>query len=243
LNAVKLLPKEDLAKVARIEGPGGAPVPERWYILVHSPSSETGLKEFVVANGELVAARQVSQFAERLSSDDVVGAQSIKFDSNKLAKLASEYAEANELAFHTINYRLGKDTAEAQPLWRITCLSETGDVVGTLIVTTSTGKVISSEGFPVKPGLKGRVQRKVTFRTEAQPEVAVADSPVDINSDADEPEPTAESTSVSSRSKESSVPRSQQGSRDRRVRRSDPVGTVRDVTRPVRRTIGRFLPF
>src|SRR5438046_3902324 len=71
LDALKLLPKGMGKNLARIEAREGTPVPERWHILVHDAQSENGLREFVVADGKLVADRTLSQFAEKLTDDDI----------------------------------------------------------------------------------------------------------------------------------------------------------------------------
>src|SRR5277367_5157233 len=87
LNAIKQLPKGEAKKIARIEAREGTPVPERWHILVNDPKDENGLHEYVVAGGEVVASRNISQFAESLKPADVVGGSSVRVDSDKLADL------------------------------------------------------------------------------------------------------------------------------------------------------------
>src|SRR5687767_13225909 len=77
LRAIRLLPKSEAKRIARIEGREGTPAPERWHILVHDPKVENGLREYVVAGGELVASRTLSQFAEHLQPGDVVGTDGI----------------------------------------------------------------------------------------------------------------------------------------------------------------------
>src|ERR1700743_246622 len=72
-SALKLIPRGEDKRVARIEAREGTPVPERWYILVNDPKDENGLHEYVVSGGEVVASRNVSQFAEVLKPGDVFG--------------------------------------------------------------------------------------------------------------------------------------------------------------------------
>src|SRR5215210_7382472 len=72
LGALKALPKGEARRVARIQAFEGTPTPERWHILVHDPDSENGLHEYVVAGGEVVASREISQFAEELKPEDVI---------------------------------------------------------------------------------------------------------------------------------------------------------------------------
>src|SRR5476651_2049546 len=104
----------------------GKPAPERWHILVNDPKDENGLHEYVVAGGEVVASRNLSQFAESLKPTDVMGTSGLKIDSDKVAALAQQYAAANNVTVASLNYALKKEGAEAAPLWNVTCLDETG---------------------------------------------------------------------------------------------------------------------
>ena len=151
LDALKQLPKDQLPRVARIEARDGSPDPDRWYILTHDPSAENGLHEFVVADGKIVASRSVSQFAETLKSDDVLPGDSLKIDSDKAAKLARSYADANGAAVTTINYELKKARPDTAPVWTVSCLDDQGNKLGVLVLTAGKGSVVSHEGFTVAP--------------------------------------------------------------------------------------------
>ena len=96
-SALKLIPRGDDRKVARIEAREGTPVPERWYILVNDPKDENGLHEYVVAGGSVVASRNVSQFAEVVKPGDVFGGEPLRIDSDRVANIAREYAAALEI--------------------------------------------------------------------------------------------------------------------------------------------------
>jgi len=67
---LKLLPKDARKGVARIEAREGSPNPERWHILVNDKTAENGLKEFVIADGMIVASgrsnRHVGAIADQL---------------------------------------------------------------------------------------------------------------------------------------------------------------------------------
>lgn len=151
LAALKLIPKERAAKLARIVGREGAPNPDRWYLIVHDPGDENGVHEFVVANSEVVASRAISQFAEKLSIADVVGGSTVKIDSDRLAKLARQYAEANHTVIAKMNYELKKESVEATPTWSISCFDENNQSIGELVVTASKGNVLSHPGFALVP--------------------------------------------------------------------------------------------
>src|ERR1700678_1799928 len=105
-NALRLIPHGEGKKVARIEAREGTPVPERWYILVNDPKDENGLHEYVVAGGEVVASRNVSQFAEVLKTGDVFGGEPLRIDSDRVANIAREYAAANNVTINSMNYEL-----------------------------------------------------------------------------------------------------------------------------------------
>lgn len=153
LETVKLLPRGEAKKLARIEGRDGAPDPERWHFLVHDETSETGLREYVIAAGEVVASRNLSQFAETLAEEDVIGGDAVKFDSDKAARLAQLFAAANTVSIGTIHYQLHKAGADAAPLWTLTCLEAGGRELGRLVVSATKGTVISHDGFAIEPPL------------------------------------------------------------------------------------------
>jgi hypothetical protein len=154
LAAVKLLPKGASGKIAIIAAQEGKPIPERWYILVHDPKEENGLHEYVVANGEVVASRSISQFAEELKHDDVIGSEAIKIDSDRAAKIVQHYAVANELPVYTYNYELKKGGKDAAPIWHVTCLSPRGEQIGQIVLTATKGTVLSHDGFKIEPALE-----------------------------------------------------------------------------------------
>lgn len=168
LQAVKLLPKDAWSRLAMVEAFEGAPVPERWHILVHDTREENGLHEYVIANGEIVASRAVSQFADDLKADDIIGNESVKFDSDRAANLAEAYADANKLAVATYNYELKKDGEGATPLWKVTCVDAKGDEVGKLTVSASKGTVVKREGFAVEPVLHNGLTKKEFAAADAK---------------------------------------------------------------------------
>jgi hypothetical protein len=178
LDAIKQLPKDQAARIARIEGRDGTPDPERWYILVQDPSAENGVHEWVVSNGEIIASRSISQFAASLAPDEIINPAPVNLDSDKVAKLAHDYAAANDAIVTSINYELRKDGPDAAPAWTVTCLDDKGNKVGVVIVTAGKGNVVSHDGFALEPapaatpGTRKRDQPR--FETYGAPEVAVA---------------------------------------------------------------------
>jgi hypothetical protein len=151
LDALKQIPAAQSARIARIEGRDGAPDPDRWYILTQDPAADNGVHEFVVSNGQLVASRSISQFAESLKPDDMLGDVPVTVDSDIAAKLAHDYATANGIIPATYNYELKKDGTSGAPSWTISCLDDKGNKLGVLVLTAATGDVIAHDGFAIQP--------------------------------------------------------------------------------------------
>lgn len=151
LQALRLLPKADAAKLARIEAREGVPAPERWYFLIHEPTAPSGLREFVIVGREIVAAREISQFASRVQTAEILGNQPLRVDSAEVARLALEYAKANGKEVYALNYELSKDGEKAVPIWKVSCLNQRGDSVGQLCITALLGSVVSHDGFLLEP--------------------------------------------------------------------------------------------
>jgi hypothetical protein len=151
LSAIKLLPKGDLKRIARIEARDGNPTPERWYILAYNPQDEAGLHEYVVAGGEVVASRALSQFAEGLKPEEVIGNEGLRVDSDRAGKLALQYAQANNVVPATFSYQLRKDADDGTPVWNVTCVDAAGKALGGVVVAANKGSVLSHTGFAIEP--------------------------------------------------------------------------------------------
>ena len=151
LGALKLLPKDAAKRLARIEARDGRPQPERWHLLVHDAAAPTGMREFVATGGKLVANRTLSQFADSLHPAEVVGAASVKVDSDILVRIVASFVVANGARFGSLSYELGKDVPTGVPHWRVTILDPNGVKVGVLLLDATKGTVLSHEGFEKEP--------------------------------------------------------------------------------------------
>lgn len=245
LKALRLLPKTEIQSLARIEAHDGTPVPERWHFLVHDPSSETGLREYVVAAGELVTVRSISQFAERVEETDVIENKGLKVDSDMLAQLAKNYAAVNDAAIDRISYQLVKEGEHAQPVWRLNCQDEAGKTIGTLVVTAAKGNVVSHEGFPIEPRV-GPHRAALDFETDAEALVAAA-AGTDAVTSSDAPKKKSSATArKSSSSKKRTASASRRASQKREVRRALPQErpiVVRRASRPFRNVLRNLFRF
>jgi hypothetical protein len=151
LSALKSLPPEAASRLAMIDGHDGSPVPERWHFLIQDPTAPNGLREYVVTNREIVADREVSQFATQLSPAEVVDRTAIKIDSTAVGRLVQKYAEANQVPVASMNFRMKKDELTGQPVWVVACTDAQGAGLATLVVDGNDGAVLGHEGFAVAP--------------------------------------------------------------------------------------------
>jgi hypothetical protein len=172
LTAFKLVPAEKAAGVARIVGREGTPVPARWYFITRDAAEPNGLREYVAAKGELVAARPISQFVSKVDEGDVLGIANVKVDSDAVAAMAKDYAAANGAPLGMFNYELIREGAEAAPVWKVTCLDSAGKQLGVVVVTATKGVVVSHDGFPVEPKPAATDQDALKLDTYAEQAVA-----------------------------------------------------------------------
>lgn len=158
LGALKLLPKDQAAKLVSIVAREGVPAPGRWYFLSFDPNSDNGVHECVVAGNRLVASRGLSQFAESLKAEDVLTSGSLQCDSDLASQIAFNYARANNVTIDSINYELKREDSEG--VWKLICLNQSGVRLGELKISAEKGTVVSHEGFAVEPGQSSQTVSK-----------------------------------------------------------------------------------
>jgi hypothetical protein len=159
LTALRVLLPEQAQNVALITGREGMPEPDRWHVIVFDPTSETGLREYVIAGGRRVASRTVSQFIERLSAADIVNPALIKVDSDRLVKTALQYGAANNKTIASLHFDLRKGATDGVPVWTVTCTDLAGVEMGRLQVSATRGEVLSHPGFAAEPPSESVAER------------------------------------------------------------------------------------
>lgn len=186
LSALRLIPRSDAQRLAGIEAREGNLTPERWHFLVHDPGAENGVREYVIAGGEIVAMRDLSQFAETLTAEDVVGGDSVKIDSDRVGRLAQQYARANGASVATVNYQLKRAPGGGGANWTVTCMDAAGRRLGEVVCDAGKAAVLSHGGFPREPAPnKPRIVRaeerprdRETELAEMQRRAALARTPL-----------------------------------------------------------------
>lgn len=152
-SAMTALPAEERANVARIEGPEENSQPDRWYFDVFAADSESGLREYVVTEHEIVARRELSQFASGLTAEDVLGSRFLRTDSSEVEKLARDYASANNQVIAFLSVTLAKPLHDGRPVWTARCFNSSGAEFGRLVVAAENKTVFTHQGFSREPSV------------------------------------------------------------------------------------------
>ena len=132
------------------------------------------MREYVIAGGEIVAIRGLSQFAEAVKADEVIGSDAVKIDSDRIARIAQQYAKANGANAVSLNYQLKRDAVGSAPAWTVTCVDPAGKRLGELVFEAGKGAVLSHAGFSLEPPsdkarLAGSEERPRDRETELAP--------------------------------------------------------------------------
>jgi hypothetical protein len=149
LGALRSLPPEEGARLARIDACDGSPNPERWHFLIYDPQAENGYREYVVADGQVVTRREVSQFGSEFQSTDIIG-NTFRIDSDRVSRLALRYAVANNLPVVSMNYEMRRGSRSG-PVWEVTCFDRENRAVGWLLVSAEDESVVAKTGFSRAP--------------------------------------------------------------------------------------------
>jgi hypothetical protein len=105
----------------------------------------------VVSAGKLVGGRTLSQFADSVTADEVIGASAIKVNSDQAAGVAAQFAVHNNARLGTVQYELLKSSSPPAPVWRLTCHGAEGESLGTIVLHATKGSLLGFQGFAKSP--------------------------------------------------------------------------------------------
>ena len=272
LKALKALPKGESQRLARIEGRGTFVDPEQWHFYVQDKETPPRLREYVVAEGEILAVQDAVETSEPVKDSIAMGKSTLKVDSDDLAQIAQAYAAANNSPVTSFRYELQREGATAAPTWIVTCFDESGAELGAIVVSAKQPKVLARDGFPLDPPEKskkssgkaakfqpqsaieidegeplestvGITGESAVDTTQAQATAATGDEAAQAESDL----PTEPDTVSDRPAKSSSRKKASNGGRSASPSQESDgprvVRPIRRVTTPVRRILRRVMPF
>ncbi len=151
LAALKQLPPSQAKLLARVEaravsnqGTSSTTPLTRWHFIVLDKAAASGLHEYVIVGGELVASRDRSQFVDKLTEADVIGADALKLDTDTAAKSLADFAKSHNISVQSVQFSLHKD---GSPLWEVSALDASGNALGSLRLSIADGRVLGQKGF------------------------------------------------------------------------------------------------
>ncbi len=132
-----------LKKLVEVRGETGQPQPQSWTILMSDPSARGGIREFVVAGGEIASERTpVRGYSSGAASFPVLDFARLNLDSDGAFRLANTHATNAKLGFHTVDYTLRTNDSDGAPMWVLHLFDYMGAPVGNLEVSAENGKVV-----------------------------------------------------------------------------------------------------
>lgn len=216
VTASHALSKTQQRSIARLSARAGKPSPEAWTIVIHDSKAPKGVREFTVSSGTIIASREKSDLALKLTKADVVGLEGLRIDSDQVADLTAGYASANQLVPAAFDYDLRKEGTDAAPLWTVVAFDESGARLGTIVVAANSGAVISHEGFALAPEQRDLTGEVAAIESTAQP---APESEGSAESNEAE-KPAAKTSSPKKKTASSSSSSSSEGSSERRIPRT-----------------------
>lgn len=151
LKAAKAIPKTLAKSFAGLSARGGAPVPEKWLVLVHDAKAAGGVREFTVTSGVVVSTKEGSEFVPTLSAENRIDSAKVRVDSDLAADLVGAYAVTNNSVPASFDFDLRQSGEGATPLWTVAALDASGAKLGSVVIAATTGAVVSHDGFANTP--------------------------------------------------------------------------------------------
>jgi hypothetical protein len=132
-----------LKQLVEVRGETGQPQPQSWTILMNDPAAKGGVREFVIAGGQIASERTPLRGAG-VDGRPPLDFTRLNLDSDGAFKIANTQASNAKVGFHTLDYTLRTDAATGAPLWVLHLFDYMGAPVGKLEVSAQTGKVASA---------------------------------------------------------------------------------------------------
>ena len=130
-----------MAQLIDVRGETGMPQPQTWTILMKDPEARAGIREFVVASGEIRSERTPLRRVVGVDRATLDFAR-LNLDSDGAFKLAESQAKQMRAGFNSVDYALQTDAATGGPVWTLRLFDHMGAPVGGLRVSAVDGKVL-----------------------------------------------------------------------------------------------------
>jgi hypothetical protein len=152
-----------LKQLVEMRGETGQPQPQSWTILMNDPTARGGVREFVIAGGEIASERTPLRGAG-VGGRPPLDFARLNLDSDGAFKIANSQAANAKVGFHTVDYTLRTDADTGAPLWVMRLFDYMGAPVGKLEVSAESGKIANA--FQVDPDAR---EQQAATKDDSEP--------------------------------------------------------------------------
>lgn len=142
--------RADLERVVGVTGINGQDQPKRWLVLMKDVSVKNLMHEYAMEKSKVVGERHFSLTTEQKLPSVVLPLTQLNIDSDKAFKTANQAANSGRVGFDSISYLLRIHSSNSPPVWTLTLTDQQKKTVGTLLISASTGKLLSKIWY--RPG-------------------------------------------------------------------------------------------
>ena len=134
-----------LEQLIEVRGESGQPQPQSWTILMSDPAARSGIREFVVTDGQIASERTpVRGYPVGTGAFPALNFPRLNLDSDGAFRVANTQATNAKVGFHTVDYTLRTNDSDGAPMWVMHLFDYMGAPVGKLEVSAENGKTISA---------------------------------------------------------------------------------------------------
>lgn len=130
--------RKPIAKIVSLTGTRGLPTPAKWELIFHDAASSTLLSEWrtgtqtIPGEGTYAKGRLPVYFS----------ASRFKIDSADAFEQANKEAASAKVGFDWVNYELHGREGSDEPLWTLRLINLEKEIVGVVVLSAETGKVL-----------------------------------------------------------------------------------------------------
>ncbi len=156
-----------MSQLVEVRGETGMPQPQAWTILMKDPDARSGIREFVVAAGNIRSERTpLRQYIGEENATTLDFAR-LNLDSDGAFKLAQSQAERVRAGFNSVDYVLRTDASASGPVWDLRLFDHMGAPVGNMRISAVDGKLIQPLRLDADARIITESERPTRARTPA----------------------------------------------------------------------------
>lgn len=135
-----------------LAGYDGAPLPERWYVLIGNPGTTGALREVLFANGKEGAGRVIESKPGQDLPHLPVDPATLRCSAAEAHTIASARGAAAGMRWASVHYHLRVRDEGAEPVWLLTFVNRAQVKVGLVYLSARTGEVLRESWPLADPG-------------------------------------------------------------------------------------------